>query len=78
MVWRVCEELAAALSGLVRFAAVQGEAPAEQLPKLNTWELPTVLILQDGKPECKFIGLRESRFTVTVQTDLRSKCSMDV
>lgn len=63
VVRQVCEELAAELSKTVQLAAVQGEALAAQLPALNSWELPTVLILQDGIAVCKFIGLHESRFT---------------
>src|SRR5487761_2430477 len=63
IVRKICEELAAELSRDVRFAAVQGEALTQHSPKLDSWELPTVLILQDGEVECKFIGISESRFT---------------
>jgi thioredoxin-like negative regulator of GroEL len=69
IVREVCEELAAELAQDVRFAAVQGEALAQQSPTLNTWELPTVLILQDGEVECKFIGISGSRFTFAMSLE---------
>lgn len=69
IVRKICEELAAELSRDVRFAAVQGEALAEQAPQLNSWELPTVLILQDGEVECKFIEISDSRFTFAMSLE---------